>query len=758
MTSRDSIGRYRVLSLLGAGGMGQVFLAEDPSLGRKVAVKVLASAASLDPSGTERLVQEARLASAVSHPNVAQIFEIGEADGVPYIAMEFVEGEPLSGRIARGPLGQTDILDLGRQLFDALDAAHARSIVHRDLKPANVIVTPRGHVKVLDFGLAKIAAAPEAWGRTTRSVTEPGLIMGTVHYMSPEQALGRPVDPRSDLFSAGIILYELATGRLPFAGVSATETLDRIVNHQPESISRLNYGVSPELERMIRKALEKEPARRYQTARDVLVDFENLRRDSDSSIARRAASDASRRKKAIDSLAVLPLATSSGDAAIEYVADGLTESLINALSQLPRLKVMARSTVFRYKGREVDPLAVGSELGVRAVLMGRLQSLDSTLVIRAELVDTIDGSQIWGGQFQRRLDDALALEEQAAGEIAAQLRPRLSPTERKRVTKRHTKSSKAFDTYLKGSYHLAKRSPDGFQKAAALFEQAIAEDPTYALAYAGLADCCTLASTTAFGEPSIETSVRARTAAERAIALDESLAEAQSALGWVRFRIDWHWTDAEAALRRACELNPSHAPAHQRLALLMCALGRHEEALAGIRRAHELDPLSLIISTAVGRILHFQRQYDRAIEQCRRTLEMDRHFAPAHLDLAMAYAQAGRHDEALLEFESSLATDDPRSVMLAIYGHMCSRAGRQATAEELLAELRRRYSVGDASSYDLGLLLAGMGRIDEALDWLERAFDVRSGLLVFLSVEPMFDPLRSHARFAALLARMNLTR
>ncbi len=753
-----TIGRYRVVSLLGVGGMGEVFLAEDPSLGRQVAIKVLSPGKSDEPPRLNRLIQEARLASAIAHPNIAQIFEIGDAGGVPFIVMEFVEGEPLSTRIARGALAQREVIDIGKQLFDAIDAAHARHIVHRDLKPANLVVTPRGHLKVLDFGLAKqttyIGPADP-----THVGTDPGLVLGTIHYMSPEQALGRPVDARSDIFSAGIILFEATTGRLPFAGGSATETLDHIVHSPPESISRLNYGASPELERIIRKALEKEPARRYQSARDALVDLENLKRDSDSgtSPARQIAVEPSRRGRrgGIESLAVLPLSTGSADAAIEYLADGLTESLINALSALPKLKVMARSTVFRYKGREVDALAVAADLGVRAVLMGRLQSVGKALVIRAELVDAADGSQLWGGQFQKTLDDALALEEALAGEIAEQLRPRLTTSERRRVTKRHTINSRAFDTYLKGCYHLAKRTPEGFARAAALFEQAIGEDPNYALAYAGLADCWTLASTTAFGERSPDTAARARAAAERAISLDGSLAEAQAALGWVRFRIEWKWAEAEAALTRACELNPSHAPAHHRRALLLCALGRHEEALAAIRRAHELDPLSLIISTAFGRILHFQRRYNEAIEQCRRTLEMDRDFKPAHLDLAMAYGEAGRYDESLKEFESSLTLDDPRSVMLAIYGHMCGRAGRTEKAEEVLVELRRRYSVGDASSYDFSLVLTGLGRIDEALDWLERAFEVGYGLLVFLGVEPMFDPLRAHPRFVPLLARLN---
>ncbi len=750
------IGRYRVLSRLGAGGMGEVFLAEDTTLGRRVALKILPEASAGKEDATARFVQEARLASAVSHHGIAQIFEIGDADGVRFIAMEYVEGEPLSAKVVNGPLGPGEVIDIALQLFDALDEAHARGIIHRDLKSANIMVTPRGRVKVLDFGLAKMVRRDEATA-ATQIDTDPGLVLGTVHYMSPEQALGHPVDVRTDIFSVGVVLYELLTSRLPFSGRSTTELLDRIVHGHPESISRLNYGAPPELERIIRKTLEKEPARRYQTARDALVDLNNLKRDSDSGRSHAVEPAAAKKtRKAIDSIAVLPLVAAGIGAELDYLADGITESLINALSQLPKLKVMARSTVFHYKERGGDPQTVGRELGVRAVLLGRLQSVGDKLVVRVELVDATDGSHVWGGQFQRPASDAFALQEAVAAEIAEQLRPRLSSADRKRVTKRHTANPRAYEAYLKGRYQLAKRTTDGFTKAIAFFDQAIAEDSRYTLAYAGLADCWTLLGAAAYGEPSARTMARAREAAEQAIRLDDSLAEAQAALGMVRFRIDWDWDTAERAFKRACELNAGHAPAHHRLALLLSALGRHEEALAEIRRAQELDPLSLIVSTAVGRILHFQGRYDEAIQQCRRTLEMDAQFVPAHFDLGMAYAQAGRFDEGIAEFEATLSPADPRSVMLAVLGHMYARAERTAAAAEVFTELQRRHRNHEASSYDLGLTCVGLRRDEESLDWLERACDVRSGLLVFAKVEPMLDAIREHPRFGALMKRMAL--
>lgn len=756
----SQIGRYRIESRLGAGGMGEVFLAEDTVLGRRVALKVLTRSGGADPDRTRRFAQEARIASAISHPNIAQIFEVGEADGANFIAMEYVSGEALSARVQRGPSTPADVIDIAIQTFDALDEAHARGIVHRDLKPANILMTERGRVKVLDFGLAKLvppdAAMDAARNTATRLDTDRGLILGTVHYMSPEQALGRDVDVRTDIFSAGIVMYELLTGRLPFSGTSTTETLDRIMHAQPDSISRLNYAAPPELERIVKKALEKEPARRYQTARDVLVDLTNLKRDSDSGVRPRRSAKAPGGGKTIRSLAVLPLATTTSDAAVDYLADGVTESLINALSQFPKLKVMARSSVFRYKGREVSPVTVGHELGVRAVLAGRLQSIGDRFVVRAELVDTTDGSHIWGGQFQRPSSDVLELQEALAQEIVDQLRLRLTQDERKRLKKRHTGDPRAYEAYMRGRFQLAKRTPDGFTKAIECFDQAIVHDAEYALAYAGLADCYTLLSAAAYAEAPPDAAGRARHAAERAIGLDDQLAEAHSALGFVRFRLDWDWPAAEASLKKACELNPGHAPAHHRFALLLSALGRHDEALRSIRTAYGLDPLSLIIGTAYGRTLHFSRRYDEAIAQFRRTLEMDDTFVQAHFDLGMAYAHSGRLDDAIAEFERHLEGPRRRSVMVAVLGHAYALADKVDRARAILGELLALQTPEHSTAAERAYVHAGLGEIDEALDLFERAYETREGLLVFLKVEPMVDPLRSHQRFKALLSRLRL--
>ncbi len=744
---------YRVLSRLGSGGMGEVYLAHDDKLDRPVALKLLLSHVHADPLQLQRFHQEAKAASSLNHPHILVIHDFGEIDGRPFMVTEYVEGRTLRCRLRDGALGIIEAVDIATQVASALAAAHGRDLVHRDVKPENIMVRPDGYVKVLDFGLAKTFTAD---GARANSLTQPGTIMGTPGYMSPEQARGLPLDARTDVWSLGVVVHEMIAGTAPFSGRTIADVLVAILEHDPPPLP----NAPPALVDCLTRALSKEPAGRFPSAREMhaaLVALKAYDAPVSASGGRHRAGLVTRPKKAgktIESIAVLPLATASGDAGLEYLADGLTENLINVLSQLPQLKVMARSTVFRYKGRDADPQAVGRELGVRAVLTGRLRTAGDRVVIAVELVDTHDGSQIWGGQMQRHASDALTLQEEAAAEIAEQLRPRLTPAERKRIVKRHTANPRAFEAHLKGRYQLAKRTLDGFTKAIGYFEQAIAEDSHYALAYAGLADCWTLLSAAAYGEPSARTMARARETAEQALRLDAGDTEVQTALGFVRFRIDWNWGAAESAFVRACKLSPGHAAAHHRYALLLSALGRHGEATEEIRRAHELDPLSLIISTAVGRVLHFQRNYDEAIAQCRRTLDMDAHFVQAYFDLGMACAQIGRHDEAIAHFESALPADDPRSVMRAVLGHIYGRAGRTGLAENVLRDLERRYRRGEASSYDLCLVLAGLGRGNDALDWLERACESRSGLLVYLKVEPMFDTLRGEPRFATLMQRL----
>jgi len=737
--------------------MGEVHLAEDTVLERRVALKLLARSGAFtsDEDRTDRFLREARLASALSHPNIAQIFEIGTAGDVRFIAMEYVEGETLSSRVVERPIPHADVIDIAVQLFDALEEAHGKGIVHRDLKCANIMLTPRGRVKVLDFGLAKrIDAEPAALAPTYANTAE-GVIVGTIQYMSPEQALGLKVDTRSDIFSAGVVLYELLTGRPPFSGRAAAETLYSIVHTEPDSISRLNPTVPPELERIVNKALAKEPERRYQHARDVLVDLLNLKHRGAAGLSRAAPSRKTR--KSIDSIAVLPLMSAATDADMDYLADGITESLINALSQIPRLKVVARSTVFRYKASTLDPQEIGRALNVRSVLTGRLQTVGGRVLTRVELVDMLDGSNIWGDQFQQTTTDVLVLEAKLVQAIVEQLRLRLTRDERTRLGKHHTESAGAYEAYMRGRFQLAKRTDEGFAKAIECFERAIAADSRYALAYAGLADCFTLLTTARYADALSTAPVQhARNAAERAIALDSQLAEAHSAMGFVRFRVDWDWAGAQASFERACALNPGHAPAHHRYALLLSALGRHDEAIAEIRRACELDPLSLITRTAYGRVLHFARRYGEAVGHFRQALELDDSFQPAHFDLGMALADLGHYEEAISELEHHVDRGGRRSVMLGVLGHVLARAGHLERARALLAELRQRHVEGLATSADPAYVLAGLGEVDEAMQMFERACDARTGLAVYFKVEPLLDPVRPHPRFAAMLRRLRL--
>ncbi len=763
----ESVSHYRILKLLGVGGMGEVYLAEDSRLGRQVALKFLPSSYQYDSERRTRFLQEARAASALRSPNIAAIYDLGEHDGAMFIAMEYVEGEVLSQRIDRGTLPTSDVIDIAMQIADALDEAHTLGIIHRDVKSSNLIVTERGLVKMLDFGLAKMIQAGASIDSNDATVaiggqTAVGVVLGTVSYMSPEQALGRDLDQRSDIFSHGVVIYEMLTGRLPFGGASATEIIDSIVHKEPVAIARFNYDVPPELERIVRKCMEKDRERRYHSAREVSIDLRNLRRDSDASgvtnapaVRKTQGTRRGRSRMSIESLAILPLINEGGDPDTEYLSDGITESIINNLSQLPKLRVMARSTVFRYKGKEVDPQRVGQDLGVRATLTGRVLQRADLLIIKAELVDANDGSHLWGEQYNRKLSDVFTIEEEISREISDKLRLKLSGAEKKRLTKRYTENSRAYHLYLKGRFYWNKRTPEGLTKGIEYFQQAIESDQRYALAYAGLADSYNILASYSALAPR-EAFPKAKQAATHALKLDDRLAEAHTSMAFVKFGYDWDWAESELGFKRAIQLNPGYSFAHNFYAVVLSSQGRFDEAFSRIKNAHDLDPLSLPINTNLGWLLYLARRYDEAVQQYLKTIDLDDGFALAHRRLAQTYEQTQRYSDADAEYQKAAALSGDDVELLSARGHFYAIVGETDKANEVLSRLNEFANSRYVPSYLVARIYLGLGDLDRVFELLEKACDERYGYLAYLRVEPMFDGLRKDSRFEQLISRVGL--
>jgi len=762
------ISHYRIIRELGAGGMGEVYLAEDTRLGRQVAIKFLPASYQYDPERRSRFLSEARATSALRSPHIAAIFDIGEHEGAMYLVMEFVEGELLSERLKRGPMTIKDAIDCAAQIADALSEAHAMGIVHCDVKGANLMVNDRGMLKLLDFGIAAAAAAseqePDDRTKKVGQQTAVGTLTGTVSYMSPEQAMGRTIDHRSDIFSLGVVLYEMLAARLPFEGQSPVEIIDSIIHTEPIAIARLNYGVPPDLDRILRKCLEKDRDRRYQSVRELLIDLRNLQRDSASgaqpataNLGRPTQVVATRRsRKTIDSLAILPFANESGDTELDYLSDGVTEALINSLSRLPRLRVMARSTVFRYQGRGIeDAQQIGNELGVRAVLTGRLLERGETLLIKLEMVDTKDGAHLWGEQYTRELADILTLEQEISSEISEELRPKLTSAQKKNVSKCCTENSEAYQLYLKGRYHWNKRTEAGIAKSIGYFEQAIAIDAKFALAYAGLADAYNLMASYS-AQPLATPFLRAKATALKALSLDDKLAEAHAALAAVRLWREYDWEGGERGFRKAIALNPSYATAHMWLALTLAALEKIDEALSEIKLAVDLDPLSRVANLNLARVLYFARRFDESAEQCRKTIEMYPDYLIAHRRLGIVYGEMGRFEEAEAEFKRALAIAKNDSETMSAMAYALAAGGRVDDARGVLDQLYELSKATYVAPYSLARVHIALGEIDRAFECLESTFNERLGILTYLNVEVIFDRIRHDPRFIELQRRMGL--
>jgi eukaryotic-like serine/threonine-protein kinase len=837
LEANTTLSHYRIVSRIGAGGMGEVYLAHDTKLDRKVAIKFLHEEFSKDTDKLNRFIQEAKAASALNHPNILTVYEIGEVDGKNYIATELIDGQTLREKLAQKETLQLNaILKIGVQVSEALSAAHQAGIIHRDIKPENIMLRKDGYAKVLDFGLAKLSepgavATGTAGSEDATRVqvnTTPGMVMGTVSYMSPEQARGKETDARTDIWSLGVVLYEMLAGKVPFTGETVNHTIVSILEKEP----LLLENVPAELQRIVRKSMTKDVDMRYQTAHDLLIDLKNLRRDLDiqgelersiipnrdattgssmesepqvlaagsvaatrsgqaaatqhittsSSSLEYAVTQAKSHKlataivgvllvgvisivayfafvsrsgstKQISSIAVMPFVNESGNADVEYLSDGMTETLIKSLSQLPNLAVKSRTTVFYYKGKETSPKKIGEELNVQAVLLGRVVQRGDDLKLNLELVNTQTQDVIWSEQYDRKQSDLVSLQSEIAKDVSAKLKSKLSGADEAKVTKTSTANPEAYQAYLKGRFYWNRRTAETLKKAIEQFKAATDRDPNYAMAYVGLAECYVVLNEYS-GTPMSETLPQAKAYAERAIAIDDKLAEPHATLGAINEYL-WQWTAAEREFKRAVELNPNYATAFHWYGNFLRDTGRFDDGALMLKRAHELDPLSSVISNNVAMSYQTQNDHNASIESSLKLIELDPNFSAAYQYLGLSYLKLGRNGEGISALEKAVELSHRASVKLADLGYGYGVTGKRTEAIAILKELEEKYAKKEANIQNIVAVYAGLGEKDKAFEWLERAFQTK-GDLTYLKWAIPFESLRDDPRYKDLLKRMGL--
>ena len=811
------LGHYKITKLLGRGGMGEVYLADDQKLDRRVAVKILNEKFAGHESNLARFTREAKAVSALNHPNILVIYEIGESENIHYIVSEFIEGETLREHLGKSPMKIAKTLDIAVQISGALVAAHTAKIVHRDIKPENIIVRPDGFVKILDFGIAKLVQQKSRGFEAStvkQNETAKGLILGTVNYMSPEQAKGERVDERTDIFSFGAVLYEMIAGKTPFAGDSMSETFANLINLEPPPLARFAENVPDELQRIVGKTLCKNRNERYQTMQDLLTDLKSLREnlafdarlekshppdDKNATAVLPAATGETEKltaqtginfngkikrrkplaalvlitllitaiglgyyfssagKPASDgkkSLAVLPFVNVGNDPNAEYLSDGISESIINNLSQLSALRVMSRNSAFRFKNNQTDTKNIASQLGVENLVTGDITQTGDKLIINVRLINASDDSQIWGNQYVKNSGDLIAAQNEIAQAVAGNLRVKLTETEQQRLGKNHTANAEAYQLYMKGRFFMLKATKSNHERSISYFRQAIELDPNYALAYAGISDA--YRGLTVGGEmPSGEMMPKAEAAAQTAIELDDRLAEAHANLGHIYFWYNWDWNAAEKEYQRALELDSNSPDSLQSYAHLLSALGRHTEALAKIKRARELDPLDLRVNSIEGMLLYYAGQTDEAIARLQKTLELDPNYRLPNMFAARAFIEKGMFAEAISATNKAREISPDSSEPISYGTYALAKSGKRAEAKAALDGLLKLSETRFVPPYSIALIYNALEEKEKALDYLEKGFAEKDVRMVWLKVEPKWNNLRREQRFIDLMRRMS---